>query len=235
MINKLRATQRDGAAAIVTALGRENIANLAAKLQYTRKHQVAHLKEIATGGAEPTTEELVQLCAVISEGILRYNETVDAVVTDAVCALRATLIGRDLTKFDKPSGIPLFKLESFRGGQDCLSKEQLDELVLHLHPGAKVNHETNALVSRGYIQAPESDFEINRHELHDHLRQTVPKHARLPRLDPSTKSTEVPVPIGVFAPVAHGSERVDGSATILKQEKRGDWLKRVFEREKTVS
>ncbi|MGO6689940.1 hypothetical protein [Rhizobium leguminosarum] len=223
MINRLRATQRDGAAAIVTALGRENIANLAEKLGYARNHQVVRLKEIATGGVEPTTEELVQLCAVVSGGILRYDEKADAVVTDAVNALRGALLGRALSMLDKPSRIPLFKLESFRSGQDCLSKEQLDELVLHLIPGAKVDHETNTLVSRGYIQIPESDFEINRNP---HLRILNPDTP--PRVDPSLKSTEVPVSIGVFPPVAQVSVRIEGSATILKQEKRGDWLKRVF-------
>ncbi|MBY5338197.1 hypothetical protein HFO99_30550 [Rhizobium leguminosarum] len=230
MINRLRATQRDGAAAIVAALGRENIANLAEKLGYARKHQVAHLKEIATGGVEPTTEELVQLCAVVSVGILRYDETADAVVTDAGNALRGALIGRDLPLLERSSRIPTFILERFLGGEDCLSVEKSDELVLHLFPGMKIDHETNTLVSRGYIQHPESSFQVNRNP---HLRILNPDTP--PRFDLSLNSNEVPVPIGVFAPVAQGSVRIEGSATILKQEKRGDWLKRVFEREKTVS
>ncbi|NKM69107.1 hypothetical protein [Rhizobium laguerreae] len=236
MINRLRAIQRDGAAAIVTALGRENIANLAEKLGYTRERDVNHLKAIAKGDAEPTTEELVQLCAVVSVGVLRYDEKADAVVTDAVNALRGALLGRDLSQLQGGcSGIPMFKLESFRSGQDCLSKEQLDELVLHLFPGLKVEHETNTLVSRGFIEAPESDFETNRHDMHDMLRLTVPKRSRLPRVDPSLKSNEVPVPIGVFAPVAKGSERLDGSIVLLQQETRGAWLQRVFARENKTS
>ncbi|TAV48504.1 hypothetical protein ELI30_09425 [Rhizobium leguminosarum] len=234
MINKLRATQRDGAAAIVTALGRENIANLAAKLQYDRKHQVVRLKEIVTGGAEPTIEELVRICFTVSGGTLRYDEQADAVVTDAANALRAALIGRDLTKLDKPTGIPLFKLDSFRGAQDSLSNEQLDELVLHLFPGLKIDHETNTLVSRGYIEAPESDFETNRHDMHDMLRLTVPKRSRLPRVDPSLKSNEAPVPIGVFAPVAKGSERVDSRYALLTVENPGEARKRMLAKEQAI-
>ncbi|TBZ13962.1 hypothetical protein [Rhizobium leguminosarum] len=229
MINKLRATQRDGAAAIVAALGRENIANLAEKLGYTRKHQVARLKEIATVGIEPTKEELVQLCAVVSGGILRYDDKADAVVTDAVNALRGALLGRALSMLDKPSRIPLFKLESFRSGQDCLSKEQLDELVLHLIPGAKVDHEANTLVSRGYIQIPESDFEINRNPHLQILNPDTP-----PRVDPSLKSTEVPVSIGVFAPVVQGSERVDSRYALLTVENPGEARKRMLAKEQTI-
>ncbi|MGO7501546.1 hypothetical protein [Rhizobium johnstonii] len=223
MINKLRATQRDGAAAIVAALGRENIASLAEKFGYTRKHQVARLKEIATGGIEPTTEELVQLCAVITEGVLRYDEKADAVVTDALNALRGALFGRTLSQLQEGcSGIPMFKLESFRDGADCLLKEQLDELVLHLFPGAKIDHETGTLVSRGYVQHPESAYKMNSNPHARILNPDAP-----PRFDPSLKSNEVPVSIGVFAPVAQGSERLDGSIVVLKQETRGAWLQRL--------
>ncbi|TBF08917.1 hypothetical protein [Rhizobium ruizarguesonis] len=230
MINKLRATQRDGAAAIVAALGRENIANLAEKLGYTRKHQVARLKEIATGGIEPTKEELVQLCAVVSEGVLRYDEQADAVVTDALNALRAALIDRNLPQFQEASRIPVFTLERFRESEGDLSAEQLDELVLHLFPGLKVDHETNTLVSLGYIQSPESAYKINSNP---HLRFLHPETP--PRVDPSLKSNAVPVPIGVFARVAPGSERLDGSVVVLKQETRAAWLKRVFARENKAS
>lgn len=227
MINKLRATRRDGANAIVTALGRENIANLAEKLGYTRKSQIARLATIANGGAEPASEELVQLCAVVSAGTLRYDENADAVVTDAENALRSALIGYNLPLVEKASRIPVFKLESFRGGQASLSEEQLDELALHLFPGLKIDHETNTLVSRGYIQNPESDFEVNRNP---HLRILNPETP--PRLDPALKSNAVAVPIGVFAPVAQGSERVDSRFAILTQEKHGDWRKRVLAGEK---
>ncbi|ANL40405.1 hypothetical protein [Rhizobium phaseoli] len=221
MINKLRATRRDGANAIVTALGRENIANLAEKLGYTRKSQIARLATIANGGAAPATEELVQLCAVISAGTLRYDENADAVVTDAENALRSALIGHNLPLVEKASRIPVFKLESFRGGQSSLSEEQLDELVLHLFPGLKIDHEANTLVPRGHIQNPESDFEINRNP---HLRILNPETP--PRLDLSLKSNAVAVPIGVFPPVAEASEGVDGRFAILTQEKHGDWRKR---------
>ncbi|MBY3194248.1 hypothetical protein [Rhizobium laguerreae] len=223
MINKLRATQRDGAAAIVAALGRENIANLAEKLGYTRKHQVVRLKEIATGGIEPTKKELVQLCAVASGNILRYDEQADAVVTDALNALRGALLGRNLPQLQETSRIPVFTLDSFRNGADCMSAEQLDELVLHLFPGAKVDHETSTLVSRGYIQFPESAYKLNRNSLLRIMNPDTP-----PRVDPSLKSNSVPVSMGVFPPVAQGSERLDGSVVTLKQETRGAWLQRVF-------
>ncbi|MGO6665746.1 hypothetical protein [Rhizobium ruizarguesonis] len=206
----------------MTALGRENIANLAEKLGYTRKHQVARLKEIATGGIEATTEELVQLCAVASGNILRYDEKADAVVTDALNALRGALFGRNLPQLQEASGIPMFKLESFRNGADGMSAEQLDELILHLFPGAKVDHEASTLVPRGYIEVPEADFEINRNP---HLRILNPDTP--PRVDPSLKSNAVPVSIGVFPPVAQGSERLDGSIVVLKQETRGAWLQRL--------
>ncbi|QIO64719.1 hypothetical protein [Rhizobium leguminosarum] len=222
MINRLRATQRDGAAAIVAALGRENIANLAEKLGYTRERDVNHLKAIVTGGAEPTKKELIQLCAVVSENILRYDEKVDAVVTDALNALRGALFGRALSQLQEASGIPMFKLESFRDGADCMSAEQLDELVLHLFPGAKVDHEASTLVSRGYVQHPESAYKMNSNP---HARILSPDAP--PRFDPSLKSNEVPVSIGVFAPVAQGSERLDGSIVVLKQETRGAWLQRL--------
>lgn len=229
MIDKLRATSRDGATAIVTALGRENIASLAEKLGYTRKQQVARLNEIAKGEVEPTIEELVQLCAVISSGILRYDDESDAVVTDAENALRAALIGHNLPLLEKVSRIPTFKLESFRGGQAALSLEQLDELVLHLFPGLKVHRETNTLVSRGYIQNPESDFEQNRNP---HLRVFNPETPARP--DPSLKSNAVPISIGVFAPVAQGSERLEGSSVVLTYEKRGEGHKRMLAKEQEI-
>ncbi len=230
MINKLAATPRNGAQAIITALGRENLETLAAKLGFTRKSQIAHLKAMVNGDAEPTGEELIQLCAVVSEGILRYDEKADEVVTDAVNALRAALLGHNLSLLQEPSRIALFALDNFRGGQDCLSREQLDELVLHLFPGMKVAHETNTLVARGYIQHPESSFEINSNP---HLRILSPKTP--PRPDPSLKSNAVPLPIGVCPPVAKGSPKIEGNAPILKAEKRADWLKRVSYPEKAAS
>ncbi len=148
---KLRATAHSGGAAIVNAIAGFNIAELAIKMGMRKP---ARLQELAfsTDPKPATVDELVNLCAVMSDGLLRYDVEGDAIITDSTVAMRTALTGRNLASLGDDAAIPVDLLSDYREGRDCLTKEDLDMLAVLLFDGRmKIDHEALTLVSVGPV------------------------------------------------------------------------------------